>query len=325
MAIILGNLGKSAAVSTIALALAGCGGGSGGVSFIPPPPMQTPTPTPTPTPHATGLAVISAPARGSTGAGLIPIFATVGGPNFTTPLAGQVLPMLQTTVVLDATSIKPDASLNSAGGIVTASPNSISIEIGVFSAQPDASGYSDLDWTRVGYWSTGDIWDYWEDVVRHRGVFVAGYETPGSAMPTSGSATYSGNASGSVFYPVAQGSGAGPCNCDETYVSGTGTLTANFGTRVLAGSLTGMMTQRPGDDGRVPWNDIAFTGTITGNGFSGDSRVTTSPSGYASLGSGATGTLEGKFFGPHAEEAGAVWTLFDGTNAAIGTLTGKRP
>jgi hypothetical protein len=39
----------------------------------------------------------------------------------------------------------------------------------------------------------------------------------------------------------------------------------------------------------------------------------------------ATGTLEGKFFGPSAQEAGAVWTLFDGTKAAIGTLTGKRP
>jgi hypothetical protein len=43
------------------------------------------------------------------------------------------------------------------------------------------------------------------------------------------------------------------------------------------------------------------------------------------LGPNATGTLEGKFFGPAAQEAGAVWTLFDGTRAAIGTLTGKRP
>jgi hypothetical protein len=42
------------------------------------------------------------------------------------------------------------------------------------------------------------------------------------------------------------------------------------------------------------------------------------------MGLNATGTLEGRFFGPSAQEAGAVWTLFDGTNAAIGTLGGRR-
>ena len=43
------------------------------------------------------------------------------------------------------------------------------------------------------------------------------------------------------------------------------------------------------------------------------------------MGANATGTIDGRFFGPSAQEAGAVWTLFDGTNAAIGTLVGKRP
>lgn len=323
MIIISENCSKCAAASIIVLALAGCGGGGGGnISFIPAPPIQSPPP-PAPPPPPAGMATISAPARASTAADLLPALASAGGPNFTTPLAGQRLPLLQTTLVLDDTSIKPDATLNSRGGILMPFPGSISIDIGVFSGPPTTSGYSDLDWTRVGYWSTGGVWDYWEDAVRHRGVFVAGYETPGSAMPATGSATYSGKASGSVFYPSAQGSSAASCNCGEAYVSGNASLIANFGTRALAGSLTGMMTQQEG--GMIPWNDVAFSGTITANRFSGDSRVTTSPNGYASLGPAATGTLEGRFYGPNAQEAGGVWTLFDGVNSAIGTLAGKRP
>ena len=77
--------------------------------------------------------------------------------------------------------------------------------------------------------------------------------------------------------------------------------------------------------GGAPWNNVAFNSTITGNGFSGTTSVTSSPAGPASLSAGATGTIEGKFFGPAAQEAGAVWTLFDGVKAAIGTLTGKGP
>jgi hypothetical protein len=49
------------------------------------------------------------------------------------------------------------------------------------------------------------------------------------------------------------------------------------------------------------------------------------PGGSSTMVGTGTGTIEGKFFGPSAQEAGAVWTLFDGTRAAIGTLSGKRP
>jgi hypothetical protein len=75
----------------------------------------------------------------------------------------------------------------------------------------------------------------------------------------------------------------------------------------------------------APWNNVAFNSTITGSAFSGTTSVTSAPGSAGSLGAGATGTLEGHFFGPTAQEAGAVWTLFDGTKAAIGTLTGKQP
>lgn len=274
--------------------------------------------------------MISAPAAGSTTAAatLPPVLATTGGSNFTTaPPAFQTFPLLQTTLVLDTTSIKPDTAINAAGGGATDSAGSFSINIGPYVGAPTSSGYSNLDWTRIGYWSTGGAWDYWEANVVHRGVFVAGFETPASAMPITGSATYTGQASGSVFYPVAQGSGAALCNCGETFITGVANFTANFGTRSLAGSLTDMKVPHPWDDtaADVPWNDVAFSAAISGNAFSGSTRVTSSPAGAVTIGANATGTLEGKFFGPGAQEAGAVWTLFDGTRSAIGTLTGKRP
>lgn len=330
-----GNAVKWMAASMAVLALSACGGGGGGVSSIPAPPSPpspAPPPPPPPPPSApTPPATISAPAAGSTTTAttLPPVLASSGGANFTTaPPTYQTFPLLQTTLVLDRASIKPDSVVNAAGGGATSAGGSFAITIGVYSGAPVSSGYSNLDWTRVGYWSTGGAWDYWEADVVHRGVFVTGFETPVSAMPALGSATYSGVASGSVFYPVAIGSGVALCNCDEVSVRGAASFTADFGTRSITGSLTEMWAGGdPWTDGAVgaPWNSVSFTSAIAGNRFSGTSRVSTAPGGDLSLAAGATGTIDGKFFGPAAQEAGAVWTLFDGTKAAIGTLTGKRP
>jgi hypothetical protein len=74
-----------------------------------------------------------------------------------------------------------------------------------------------------------------------------------------------------------------------------------------------------------PWNDVAFTSTITSNAFSGITQVTTAPGGQYSMSGSASGTIDGRFFGPAAQEAAAVWTLSDGTKSAIGTIAGERP
>jgi hypothetical protein len=235
---------------------------------------------------------------------------------------------LQTTIVLDPTSVKADSAANAIGGTATVIFGDVSLTIAGFDGMDTSSGYANLDWTRVGYWSTGGVWDYWEGgTARHRGVFVTGYETPATAIPTTGSASYTGQASGSVFFPITGSSGITPCECAEVPISGVASFTANFGARSLSGSMTGMTAPHPWDDTlpNVPWNDVAFSATIIGGRFSGDAAVSNSPSGYASLGPNAVGSVDGKFFGPTAEEAGAVWTLFDGTRSAIGTLTGKRP
>jgi len=305
-----------AVASSLALTLAACGGG-GGDSFVestPPPPVLPPPPPPSPF-------AISAPARATVGTGMAPVLADAAGPNFTTgAVEGTVFPLLQTTVSINESSIKPDASVNTVGGTATATATGLAIGIADLVAAPSTID-PNLDWTRVGSWAFDESpWDY-SGFPSQRGVFVTGYETPEGAMPTTGSATFSGSANGSMFAPASMSNGL-PCRCTEVQLTGTASFTADFGARSLDGALTEMGIIGGWDGESTPWNDVTFTSTIVGNSFSGTTSVTTSPAG--AMGLNATGTLEGRFFGPSAQEAGAVWTLFDGTNAAIGTLSGRR-
>ena len=122
-------------------------------------------------------------------------------------------------------------------------------------------------------------------------------------------------------------SGALICACEEIDLLGDASFTADFGARTVNGSFTNVWAGMSGAwQGGEPvhWNDVAFNSTISGNAFGGVTAVTSAPPGSLSLSAGAAGTIEGRFFGPSAQEAGAVWTLFDGTRAAIGTLSGSR-
>ena len=298
------------AASSIAMALAACGGGGGGgfVASTPTPPVAPPPPPPPP-----AQVVISAPARATVGPGVASVLDNAAGPNFATgPSPATVFPLLQTVLTLDQDSIEPDAALNAAGGTATVSAGQFRIQLAdgdYFAPQYSAS----LDWTSVGYWSDGGAWDC---LPCGRGVFVTGYETPSVAMPTVGSAAYSGTAQGSFYYPANPGSGATPSGEEVWLTGGTASFTANFGARSVVGTVTGLTANG------APWNNFSFNSQIAANAFSGTTQVTTAPTG--AMGLNATGTLEGRFFGPSAQEAGAVWTLFDGTRSAIGTFGGRR-
>lgn len=309
------NRSKWLAVSIAAGALAACGGGGGGgVDPLPPPPV-TPPPSPPP-PTSQGM---SAPERATTGAGPAAVVATVEGRNFTTgPAPGTAFRMLQSAVTQNGTAYVPDTVTNAAGGAATFDGGQLSVSIRD-SRQNPWSGYADLEWTRVGYWT---VWTDWYTITNGYGAFVIGYETPATAVPTTGTATFNGRAQGAVFNVSMD-------RPSLELTGGTASFEANFGTRLISGTVIGLMVPDSVNGiatGNVrPWNDFAFSSTIAGNSFGGNTRVTTTPGGITSLAGNATGTVEGKFFGPGAQEAGAVWTLFDGAKAAIGTLSGKRP
>jgi hypothetical protein len=131
-----------------------------------------------------------------------------------------------------------------------------------------------------------------------------GIETPASAMPASGKATFTGGAQGffgASYYPTVQGNAS---------------LTVDFASGAITGGFTQMQVYCGGcgtTGGPVPWNDVSVSASIAAgtNRFSGTTAVTSSP---------ATGRIDGGFFGPTAQTIGGVWTLNDGVNSVIGTV-----
>jgi hypothetical protein len=148
------------------------------------------------------------------------------------------------------------------------------------------------------------------------GVYVFGFETPQAAMPTSGTAVFSGQnlVSANVYKTVGtEIQGADP-------IEGNASISANFGSGAVTGSFTNMQTiysKQP-----QPWNDVTLNANIaTGtNRFSGTTAAASAPGTPMSLSGSATGSINGAFYGPAAQNLGAVWTLSDGKGSAIGTV-----
>jgi len=234
-----------------------------------------------------------------------------------------VFPLLQTVQVADNGTLRPSLNAMSGGATLTldrsASRATFNIADGalevsnvVLTKTPttvyhETSGstvirldFDALDWTAFGSWSVYPD----RNPNGHYSEFVTGFQTPGTAVPTSGSATYDG---------VATGNGG--------YLSGTAKLQTDFGARTVTGTLTDM---RAGDwdSGYLPWNTVSLSASFASgqSRFSGTTAVTSAPGNDRSLGAGAVGTVLGSFFGPNAQEVGAVWTLFDGTRSAVGTI-----
>lgn len=183
---------------------------------------------------------------------------------------------------------------------------------------------SELDWTVYGSWGIRSA----TNIPQRGATFVTGIETSDSAIPTSGTATFNGFVEGSVTVP----SGTA---IDTASIRGDATITANFANGTISGAasditaipigtlpMTGPVT--PGSP--QAWNSLSFQGTMTSglNGFSGATAVTSAPEGAYSLLDSATGYFAGMFYGPGAEELGAVWNLYDGIGAAAGVLIGKQ-
>jgi hypothetical protein len=319
--------------SSIALAigLSGCGGGGTSIASTPPPPLTPLTPT---------AASISAPARAiAPNAGLFPL-ASTGGPTIQTH-PSTVFPLLQSVVSIAPGTVAAGTSTMNAGATITYSAPSNSYQLDVGNPalgvshvvlSPSSSGSatvlqadlgggaaafldianpatSNLSWTSYGFWDVHASASYTNTA------FVTGYATPAAAVPMSGTATYRGSVNGEAFHPDA----AGIDGTDFYQLSGDASLQANFGSGTIAGNLTNMIT-RSFEGETSPWNSVSLLGSISGGQFSGTSGVTSAPANSGSLSGAATGTFAGMFFGPNAQELGAVWTLYDGNSSAVGSI-----
>jgi hypothetical protein len=131
---------------------------------------------------------------------------------------------------------------------------------------------------------------------------LLGQRTAASQMPRTGSASYSG----AIF---GQGSVQGAASSAFYALGGASSLNVDFGSARASGSLAITGTNA---DGTRNFGSFGFQSTISGSQFSGTAS-----------GANATGSINGAFFGPNAQEFGAGFAIKQGYgNGDTGTLTG---
>lgn len=159
------------------------------------------------------------------------------------------------------------------------------------------------DYQTFGIWTTG--------AGTGSGTFGAmsiGAQTPGSGIPTSGTATYSGYTGGR--YVNAAG--------EYWFTSSAMTAAANFGTRSINFATTG--TQVTADLVNVSNNtNLNISGTLTY--APGANQIT----GSVATTGGLTGSVNGRFYGPSAQEIGGTFSVTGaGLEGYAGAFGGKR-
>ena len=191
-----------------------------------------------------------------------------------------------------------------------------------------------------------------------RATFVFGETTSNSAVPTTGSATYTGNMIGSVINNPLFDTAPIPATYFQ-WMSGTGSVAVNFATGavnttingVLGGALNDNLTSRysgttllspAANPGGIttpqPYMPAGATFTATGTGridlvttggFTGTfGAASFNGNGITQDVSIAGSTFDGAFYGPQAEEAGASFRIVGGIPDQrvdiIGVFTGKK-
>lgn len=163
-----------------------------------------------------------------------------------------------------------------------------------------------LTYSSYGVWATTD--NDISGALRSAGVFATGVPigTGTAAMPTSGSASYSGKTSGFISM-----------NSGERFkLAGDVSLSANFGANSISGSMTGM-TATPLANGTlnasasaINTNNINLSGgVITGANFAGQAVSAEHHSGVGFHIGGSAGLFSGSFYGPGAAEAAGTMQM----------------
>jgi len=300
-------------IGTAAVSLAACGGGGGGgvgIVSTPPPPVTPPPPPPPPPPPLTAQDVrIFANPKTET-------YATVGifggsaadaaephirfvGDHYEIQLPGHAYDSLITMKGF----IPQYPSTNSQFQPASYSQN----QAFFFTENSRLKGYS---YSEIATWAANDIGG---------GTIAFGSATPSGAVPTTGSASYSGVVLGQSDVTEASVWDYGTA---AVAVSGSVNLSFNFGAGTLGGSMslhTDPMVIAPVDLGTFAFQNTVYSaGGLTYSG---------------SFQTGATGQnmFLGRFTGPNAEETIGAWALpflysGDGQgHQAVGAWIAKKP
>jgi len=340
--------GFASAFVTVAFFVAGCAGAGGAAPISGSGNLGTPRITPEQEATAGSDTGSSGPIQAPTSAvwgSSAPQYAMGGSPSFlsgTPPLTGS-FPVLATGLQFTTAGVSPVSIGSGAMATVTGLGTDVdgcvppgtpaaNIQLVIPGANVNDSFQLPLSASAFGFHAPSyvhlGLWGFSNTPTQAASgnpliEYLFGYETPPSAIPATGQASFVGGVSGWVFAPING-------RVTEAYFGGG---VANFSVDFASGNLTGALTgikhsQALGPVLGAPWNDVSISASIAAgsNRFSGSTAVTSVPvseSPYILSGS-ATGHINGALFGPAAQEIGALWTLSDGTAAAIGTVYAGR-
>ncbi|WP_205478896.1 transferrin-binding protein-like solute binding protein [Sphingomonas arenae] len=312
-------LGRLAGVTTLALSVAACGGGGGGAGLV-----NTPPPPPPPPPPAAAVISIFADPVANEYASVGASIAGPGGNLDTydttdvsfTPVssASADQPRIRYTGTSYEIEMPGDSwdKLVPYGGLSNPGPDNNYFE-------PDSinsnEGFLVTSNSRTRGYTHVELGSWGSQAAGRWGYVAFGTPTPGSDIPVTGSATFSGSIMGSsdVLVPDFFYGGYVPLP-----VSGSIDFTFDFGRSSLSGSLSPILSTPNGDQslGTFAFSDTVYSAGSTT--FSG--RFDTPLTG--------DNFFLGRFFGPDAKEAGGAWALpfqYDGSShQAFGGFIAKR-
>ena len=292
------------------------GGGGGGVSSSPSPIASA---TPTPTPPATNTTLVNLVASQQFTNDSVTSGVTLNGSNLTT----------SATEAASTLSVRYDAAAQSytvASGarsetFTPADRSAQIIEGQIDYAKTQGSVRQYLTLTEAGspvnqgvQYVGGGYWQRNETLASGLGItfdaFTYGLETAASATPRTGSAGYKVNLFG--FFA--------PLNRTPKAVDGDGTFVADF----RNGDFT-----TSGRAHEIDLTDPYYTGT---HEWRGSGRISSSSNAFAGVFAydgrdrfSVSGEITGRFYGPQAQELGAVFHARDAAGTLLaGTLLGSR-
>lgn len=323
----IGRIAAGGSLLSLGLMLAACGGGGGVVSTptpgtpTPAPATPTPTPaTPTPTPAATNQSLEN----------------LVASQSFTNDAVTSSVKLDSATLNTIAASHSPatlQISFNVATGSYTVTGAAESAIFGnADRITPAITGQTDyrkqagsvtqyftltspaspvnLDVRYVGgaYWQRNR--QAGNELTIDFDVATYGITTPDAAVPRSGTAGYEVNLFGFMT----------PLNRTPKVISGDGTFLVDFahGAFFASGGATEIDLTDPYWTGTHNWRaagNLSSSADLFSGGFTFDGRDRFTVS----------GTIQGRFYGPQAQELGAVFDASDKSGAImVGTLLGAK-
>jgi hypothetical protein len=152
-------------------------------------------------------------------------------------------------------------------------------------------------------------------------VFAGGSPTPINAIPTTGSATYTGDAAGFASIPTPAGDAHTNGTMNMAF-QGAASVGINFGTQAVTTNFTGMKAvsmDSIATQSNLP--DLTGTGTLTGGKYT--TTLTGTATGLTAGPTALTGSANGTLFGPAAQETAGTFSASNGvTSCAAAPCTG---